>query len=52
MGKTDKELAVELTCAALNAMATMHSEPQKPLNGEQVNALLKDCYSFVKSLSE
>lgn len=52
MGKTDKELAVELTCAALNAIATTHIEPQKPLNGDQVKALLTDCYGFIKSLSD
>ncbi len=49
--KTDKELAVELACSALNAMATMRpSQSIKPLSGQDINNILNECYSAICAL--
>lgn len=52
MPKTDKELAVELAVAALSAIAHMapSASIRKPLDGAQINDVLKDCYNAVHSL--
>lgn len=51
--KTDKELAVELACSALNAMAIMRPSPSiKPLSGQDINNILNECYSAICALSE
>ncbi len=51
--KTDKELAVELACSALNAMATMRPSPSiKPLSGQDIINILNECYSAVCALPE
>ena len=50
MAKTDKELAVELACAALNAMATMHPNSPKPLSGNDIQNILTTCYDSICSL--
>ena len=50
MAKTDKELAVELACAALNAMGTMRSNSLKPLSGNDIQNILTTCYNSIRSL--
>lgn len=51
--KNNVELAVELTCAALNAMAIMRpSQSIKPLSGQDINNILNECYSAVCTLDK
>lgn len=47
MSKSDKELAVKLACAVLDAMKVV-----KPITGEQVDGVLKDCYQSILSLED
>lgn len=53
MAKTDKELAVELTASALQAMAQLRQNiPHQPLSGNDIKSILKDCYSAVCALDD
>lgn len=51
--KSDKELAVELACAVIQAVSR-HNQgtqlPKKPISGDDISIILKDCYQSVKSL--
>lgn len=49
--KSNKELAVELACAALHAMSNMN-QSQKALSGTDIQNILNECYSFVTDLPE
>ena len=49
--KSNKELAVELACAALHAMSNM-SQSQKIFSGTDIQNILNECYSFVTNLPE
>lgn len=49
MAKTDKELAVDLACAYISAWFS-HSSVLKPLDGENLAAIVKDAYDAVHSL--
>ena len=51
MAKTDKELAVELACAAMIAAAIKSAAP-KPIDGHFVDSILRDCYDSVASLPD
>ena len=51
MAKTDKELAVELACAAMVAAAIKSTAP-KPVDGCFVDSILRDCYDSVSSLPD
>lgn len=53
MPKSDKELAVEITCAVIHASALRAQSsvtPVRPLTGEDVSKILADAYSAVSSL--
>ena len=55
MEKTDKELAVELACAYISAWfsASGGNNPiKKPMSGDELDALLQNCYSSVSSLGK
>ncbi len=53
MDKSNKELAVDLAKSALMAMAQMsQNNMHKPLSGDDVENILKSCYSAVCSLDE
>lgn len=49
MSKTDKELAVEITCACIGAWAAC-SDGMDPLDEEIVTRMLKAAYNAVCSL--
>lgn len=49
--KSNKELDVELACAALHAMSNM-SQSQKVFSGTDIQNILNECYSFVTNLPE
>lgn len=49
MAKTDKELAVELASAYIKAWFS-RPEVKKPLDGENLAALVKDAYDAVRAL--
>lgn len=51
MAKTDKELAVELARAVMISAAIKSNAP-KPIDGEFVNVILRDCYEAVASLPQ
>ena len=51
--KTDKELAVELAVAVIHAISRNTSSStfvHKPINGTDIDSILKDCYRSVKDL--
>lgn len=51
--KSNKELAVELACAVVKAMAIHNNNStavKKPISGEDIDNILKNCYQSVKSL--
>ena len=51
MEKSNKELAVELEVSAIQAMAQMKQGVlHQPLSGDDINRILRDCYSSVCSL--
>lgn len=52
MAKTDKELAVELAIALINSIAIKPTPVHKPITGEQVQSILKDCHRAIKSISD
>lgn len=53
MDKSNKELAVDLAKSALMAMAQMsQNNMHKPSSGDDVENILKSCYSAVCSLDE
>lgn len=52
MTKTDKELAVELACATLNAIAAMRPNSPKPLSGTDIQNILNNCYTSICSLED
>ena len=49
--KSNKELAVELACAALHAVSNIN-QSQKALSGTDIQNILNECYSFVTDLPE
>jgi len=53
MPKTDKELAVEIACAFIQASAVRSQaspSPVKPLSASDIAAVLRDTYSVLSSL--
>lgn len=55
MSRSDKELAVELAVAVISTIPQMQSlSPgiKRPINGDQVNDILKDCYNAVHALPD
>lgn len=51
--KTDKELAVELASAALYAISNRNANLQilqKPISGDDIDNILKNCYQSIKDL--
>lgn len=53
MAKSDKELAVEITCAVIQSAALraqVAAGPAKPLTGEDIRKILTDAYSAVSGL--
>lgn len=52
MSKTNKELAVDLACAAIHAIASASTSPRKPFSGDDLKNILQDCYTFVSELPE
>lgn len=51
MSKTDRELAVNLACATIIATAIKSNIP-KPIDGNLVDSILRDCYDSVTNLPE
>lgn len=51
---TDKELTIQLACSALQAMAQMRppTPVARPLSGDDISRIVKDCQSAVLSLNE
>lgn len=52
MEKSNKELAVELACAALNSMSSRQGALVRPLTGDDIEQILNDCYFAICSLDE
>lgn len=53
--KSNKELAVELASAVVKAMAIHNNNSaavKKPISGEDIDNILKNCYQSVKSLDD
>ncbi|WP_278456449.1 hypothetical protein [[Clostridium] scindens] len=48
MSKTDKELAIEVTCAYINAWFQRDVTP--PLQGKDVTSIIESTYQAIKSL--
>lgn len=51
MPKTDKELAVDIVCAYINARFTIPDPERKP-NRENLTAMLRDAYDAVHALPD
>lgn len=52
MMKTDKELAVEVVSAYLLAWFSREQESMRPLDGNTLEALIKDAYNAIHSLPD
>ena len=53
--KTDKELAVELASAVIQAVSNHNSVspvPKKPISGEDIDNILKNCYQSIHHLDD
>ncbi len=53
--KTDKELAVEFASAVIQAVSNSSSNSglaHKPISGNEINRILKDCYQSIKELDD
>ena len=53
MSKSDKELAVEITCAVIHSSAVRaqtSTVPVKPLTSNDIRNILTDAYSAISSL--
>lgn len=51
MSKTDKELAVELACATLIAVALKSNSP-KQINANDVHNIVTDCFKEIINLPD
>lgn len=51
MPKTDKELAVDIVCAYINARFTIPNPEKKP-DREHLASMLKDAYDAVRALPD
>ena len=50
MDKSNKELAVDLAKSVLQCMSNNQSPLHKPISGDDIKNVLKDCYSAICDL--